>query len=72
MKAAALVLTLLLAAQAVAAGVMVVLGKALQTMNPDAGWLPWTVVGAIGVAASVGFLAVCLDVKRWIQWPKTR
>lgn len=69
MKAGALILTLLTAGQVVAAGVIVVLGKGLQTLNPDAGWLPWTVVGMIGVGASVLFLAVCLDAKRWIQWP---
>lgn len=69
MKGPALILALFVIAQAVAAGTMLGLGRALQAVNPDAGWLPWTAVGVFGVAASVAFLCFFLNWKRWIQWP---
>lgn len=62
-----LVLGLFLVAQIVAAMVILFLGHALQTTVPDAGWLPWTMVGAVGVAAAVVFLAAFLN-PRWTRW----
>lgn len=69
MKGPIVVLALFIAAQVVAGATMVGLGKTLQAVNPDAGWVAWAVVGLIAVAASVAFLCFAFNLKRWSQWP---
>lgn len=64
------VVILLMAAQAVAAGVMTVLGMVLQHFYHDPHWGAWIIVGAVGVAASIGFLGLILNAQRWMQWLK--
>jgi hypothetical protein len=69
MRGPAVVLALFAIAQVIAAATMLGLGKALQAVNPDAGWIPWTVVGVMGVAASVAFLCFSFNWQRWTRWP---
>lgn len=72
MKHLAYVLLLLFTANAVAGTAMLVAGKMLDLCNPQAGWMAWTVVGVIGILASVVFLRFVLDYKGWTAWPNRR
>lgn len=70
MRGPAVVLALFTLAQVIAAVTMLALGRVLQAVNPDAGWVAWLVVGVAGILAAVAFLSLTFDWKRWSQWPR--
>ena len=70
MMGSLLVLAAMIAAQVLAAVVMLYLGRALQVAWPDAGPLAWCTVGLAGILASIAFLNVAVNWQRWIQWPR--
>lgn len=66
---AAVILILFLLANVVAAGVVLVLGQALQAIAP--GWespWPWLVIGAAGAVTAYLFLKAALrSIPRWLE-----